>query len=235
MALEGEKNLTLSEVRQKKSAKPNWFSRNLPWLTHWNSLFYYGLFMFVLALLWAGFPFFTNSGTQLLNWDYTWQYIPFAYTYWDAWNTFFTTGHFPLYDAGTFIGTDMIGSGSYYGLLDPFMFACYLLPRAWIPQTYALVTFAKLSFGALMMRGYLRFMGIREWTARIGGLIFAFSGFTTFFEGFPVFLSPMAVFPLILWGIERIIQKQKMDLLPLGVGLLGLSCFFFVPVICIEK
>ena len=174
-----------------------------------------------------------NSFTQLLSWDYTWQYISFTYRYWDAWHEFFGTGHFPLYDAGLFMGSDMIGSGAYYGLLDPFMSVCYLFPRSWIPHMYMLMTFAKMVFGALMMRGYLRTMGIREWTARIGGLIYGFSGYVTFFEGFPSFASAVAFLPLILWGIEKTIREQKPTLLILGVAGLSLSCFFFVPVLCI--
>ena len=230
---EEAKRETLREIRAKKPAKRGWVQRNLPWLCHWDSLFYYAIFLFVLGAVWTIYTLIFNSMTQLLNWDYTWQYISFAYNYWDAWHVFFTTGRLPLYDAGVFMGTDMIGSGSYYGFLDPFMFICYLFPRAWIPQMYAQMTFAKLMFGGLMMRGYLKSMGIKEWTARIGGLIYAFSGFTTFYEGFPNFTSAMAFFPLILWGIERVIRERKPTLLILGVAGLGLSCFFYVPVLCI--
>ena len=228
-----EKKPTLKEMRSKKSAKPSWLRRNCPWLFHWNSTFYYGVFLFLLGILWAAYPMFTNSYTQLLNWDYTWQYIPFTYDYWDTWHTFFTTGHFRLYDAGVFMGTDMIGSGSYYGLFDPFMYICYLFPRQWIPQMYAQMTYAKIMFGGLMMRCYLKHMGIKEWTARIGGLMYAFSGFTTFFEGSPNFTSAMAFLPLILWGVERVLRDRKPGCLVLGMTGLGLSCFFYVPIICI--
>ena len=96
-----EKTVENSKISERKKPTPvrDWLGRHLPFLLRWDSLLYYGIFLFFLGMLWAGFPFFTNDGTQLLNWDYTWQYIPFAYTYWDAWHTFFVTGHFPLYDA----------------------------------------------------------------------------------------------------------------------------------------
>lgn len=227
------KTESLKELRNKKSAKPSWLRRKCPWLFRWNSTFYYAVFLFLLGILWAAYPMFTNGYTQLLNWDYTWQYIPFTYDYWDTWHLFFTTGHFRLYDAGVFMGTDMIGSGSYYGLFDPFMFICYLFPRSWIPQMYAQMTYAKIMFGGLMMRCYLKNLGIKEWTARIGGLIYAFSGFTTFFEGSPNFTSAMAFLPLILWGVEKVIHERKPTRLILGVTGLGLSCFFYMPIICI--
>ena len=233
MASGNAKTPSLRDIRGQKPAKTGWLRRNCSWLFRWDSVFYYGVFLFVLGALWAAYPLFTNSFTQLLNWDYTWQYISFTYDYWDAWHLFFTTGKFPLYDGGVYLGTDMIGSGSYYGLFDPFMFICYLFPRAWIPQMYAQMTFAKLMFGGLAMRHYLKIMGIKEWTARIGGIIYAFSGFTTFFEGAPNFTSAMAFFPLILAGLEKVIREQKVTELVLGVFLLGISCFFYMPILCI--
>ena len=224
---------SLRDYRSKKPAKLPWLRKHATFLFHWDSLFYFSLFLFVLGVFWAAYPFFTNSATQLLNWDYTWQYISFTYDYWDAWHVFFTAGKFPLYDSGVYMGTDMIGSGSYYGLFDPFMFICYLFPRSWIPQMYAQMTFAKLMCGGLFMRMYLVKMGIKEWTARLGSIIYAFSGFTTFFMGAPNFTSSMAYFPLILFGIEKVIRDQKIIPLSIGIALLGISCFFYVPVICI--
>lgn len=232
MEQEGQKSNSLRDYRSQKPAKTNWLRRNCPWLFNWRSTFYYGIFLFLLAMGWTAYSLYTNSFTQMLNWDYTWQYISFTYDYWDVWHRFFTTGHFPLYDGGVYMGTDMIGSGSYYGLFDPFMFICYIFPRSWIPQMYAQMTFVKLMFGGLMMRCYLKYMGIKEWTARIGGIIYAFSGFTTFFEGSPNFTSAMAFFPLILWGIELVIRERKPTALILGVFFLGISCFFYVPVLC---
>ena len=224
---------SLRQLRNEKPAKRDWFHRYCPWLLDWKSLFYYGLFLLALGFAWAAYALYRENMSQLLNWDYTWQYIPFTYDYWDAWHTFFTTGHFPLYDPQVYVGTDMIGSGSYYGLFDPFMFICYLLPRDWIPQTYALMTFVKLAVGGLFMRAYLRKMGIQEFSSRLGGVIYAFSGFTCFFEGSPNFTSAMAFFPLILLGIEQVIREQRMTALILGVAFVGVSCFFYIPITCI--
>ena len=87
MSTEESKTQTLREVRQSSSPRLDWLRKHIPWLVHWNSLFYYGVFVFLIGILWAGFPFFTNSGTQMLSWDYSWQYIPFSYTYWHFWHS----------------------------------------------------------------------------------------------------------------------------------------------------
>ena len=229
-----QKTQSLREIRENEASKKDSFMRrHFSFLFHPGSTFYYAIALYVLGFFWMAFPLFTNSFTHLLNWDYTWQYIPFTYDYWDAWHLFFTTGHFPLYDPGVYMGTDMIGSGSYYGLFDPFMFICYIFPRSWIPQTYAQMTIIKIVTGGLFMRMYLKRMGIREWTARFGAVMYTVSGFTAFFMGAPNFASSIAIFPLILYGIERVIRDQKIVALSIGVFLLAISCFFFVPTVCI--
>lgn len=229
-----EEPVKLSELRQKQSLSPkDWIHRYCPWLFRYDSLFYYGLFIFAVGLLWCAYSIFTNSFTQLYGWDYEHQYVTFTYNYWDCWHRFFTTGYFPLYNTGTLIGTDNIGSNSYYGLFDPFLFVCYILPRSWIPQTFLLATYAKCIVAAFAMRAYLRYMNVKEGTSRLGGLIFAYSGFVNFFVGFPSFVSIVFTVPLVMLGVEKVIRERKISCLVFGVALLGMVSFFFLVVVCI--
>jgi hypothetical protein len=226
---------TLSELRAKQSKAS--FSANLhqktPWLFNWRSLFYFFWFAFFLGALWMAYSLFTNSMTQLYGWDYSWQYIDFAYEYYDTWHNFFRTGYFRLYSTSTFLGSDAIGSSSYYGLFDPFLWVCYIFPRAWIPQTFATATLVKLAVGTLTMRAYLRYMGCQETTSRVGGIAYGFSGFVNFFVGYPSFVTVSAFFPLVLLGIEKVLKERKPSCLIWGLFFLGVSSFFFLVVICI--
>ena len=210
-----------------------WMHKHMPFLFRWDSVFYFGLFVFLLGFAWTAYSLFTDSFTQLLNWDYTWQYVPFSYTYWDAWHTFFSTGHFPMYDTYTWIGTDSVGSNSYYGLFDPFVVMLSFFPRGWIPQMFAVMTFVKLMVTTLIARSYLKYMGLKEWTARFGALAIGFSGYICFMVGFPSFLSAATYVPLILLGIEKVIKERKPTLLIIGLFLEGITSFFFLVVICI--
>ena len=182
---------------------------------------------------WMAYALVTNEFTQMLNWDYTWQFVPFAYDYHDAWWTFLTTGHFPLYDGNVFLGTDMIGSGSYYGLFDPFVVALVFFPRSFLPHAYAILTFLRFAVSALLMRSYLKYLGTSEWVARIGAIAYAFSGFATFMSGFPNVLTATVYIPMILWGIERVIKEQKPGVLIWGLFLEGITSFFYLVVVCI--
>jgi hypothetical protein len=221
------------ETLRKESQGDGFFHRHCPFLFNIHSLFYYGLFIFVVGIAWAFYALVTDSGTQLYNWDYNSQYVSFTYNFWDTWHNFFKTGYFELYNASTYLGTDNIGSNAYYGLFDPFLFLCYIFPRSLVPQTFAFATFFKAMASAFTMRAYLKYMKVSEGSSRLGGLTFAYSGFVNFFVGFPSFVSMVFAVPLILLGIEKVLQEKKISCLVWGLFFMGLISFFFLVVICI--
>lgn len=199
-----------------------------------RSLFYYFWAAVLLGFLWMAYSLFTNSFTQFYPWtDYFGQYITMTHYYWDCWHNFFKTGYFELYSPNTYIGSDNIGSNAYYGLFDPFLFICYLFPRVWIPQTFAVATWFKGAVGAIAMRAYLKYMGLSENTSRIGGIAFAFNGWVNYFVGFPSFVSVAFTFPMILLGLEKVIKEKKPAVLVSGLFLLGIMSFFFLVIGCI--
>ena len=202
-------------------------------LKRWDSLFYYGIALFVIGIFWCIFALVMNEFAQTFNWDYTFQFIPLAYDFYDDWRTFFMTGKFPLYTSRVFIGTDNIGSNSYYCLLDPFLIPMVLFPRNWIPQYYCMATIAKFIVTAFAMRAYLRIMNISEMISRVGALAVAFSGYMNFMVGFPVWVSAIVYMPLVLFGLERIIQCQKPFWLILAIFLEGITSFFALVTVCL--
>ncbi len=226
-------SVTLGELRQKKPTFSEWSHKHLSWLFDSFSLFYFFVFIFILGLAWMGYSLIVNYGTQLYGWDYQSQYVTLAYNFWDTWRNFFKTGVFQLYGTATYLGTDNIGSNSYYGLFDPFLFVCYVFPRSWVPQTFALATVFKGVAGAAAMRGYLKYLGVSEKSSRLGGVAFAFSGYVTFMEGFPSFVSMAFCIPLVMLGIDRVLKERKPAALVFGLFLLGMISFFFLVVVCI--
>lgn len=224
---------TLSELRKKGNPFKDFFRAHCGWLFDIHSLFYFALFVFGLGFLWAGYSLLTNSFTQLYNWDYNSQYVTFTYDFYDTWHRFFSTGVFELYSTNTYLGSDNIGSNAYYGLFDPFLFVCYIFPRSWIPQTFAVANYVKCMVAALTMRLYLRYMGVSEGSSRLGGVVYAYSGFVNYFVGFPSFVSIIFAVPLILMGIEKTIKEKKISSLVWGLFFLGMISFFFLVVVCI--
>lgn len=233
--LEENKQVSLSSLRKKSSASfSEWAHKHLPFLFDPKSLFYYGCLVFVLGMLWCIYSLVSNYFTQFYPWtDYTGQYVTFTYSFWDAWHKFFKTGVFELYGTQTYLGTDNIGSNSYYGLFDPFLIICYIFPRSIIPQTFVIATFFKGVVGALGTRLYLKYLGVSEGASRVGGLAFAFNGYLNFMVGFPSVVSVCSMMPFVLYGIEKVIKEKKILSLSISLALLGLMSFFFLVVICI--
>ncbi len=233
MAEDKENKSSLRGYTEKKPAISVWIGKHMPFLLDWKSTFYFVCFVVLLGIAWAFWMLYSNSFTMLMGWDYSWQFVPFAYDYWDQWHLFFRTGQFPLYDAQIFLGTDNIGSNSYYGLFDPFVVGMAFFPRNWIPQMFAVMAITKITVSVFFMRGYLKYLGISEWPARLGALALGFSGYMNFMVGFPNVVSAIVYVPLILWGIERVIKERKVGLLVLGLFLEGITSFFFLVVLCI--
>jgi hypothetical protein len=198
-----------------------------------DALIRFALFAALIAVLGMIYSLAFNSFTSLYNWDYSWQYVNFSYYFWDAWHAFFKTGRFEFYSYSTYLGSDNIGSNSYYGLFDPFVLPIILFPRSWIPQLYALAAVAKAVCGSLCMRAYLKYMGIGEYGSRMGAIAYAFSGFSAFMCGFPSTISMAAIAPLVLLGIEKAIKERKILCLSISLALMGVISFFFLVTFCI--
>lgn len=226
-------NGSLSSLRRQGFDLKAFLHAHCPYLYRLDSLFYFGLFLVVVGFVWMAAGLVSNSFSSAYNWDYSHQYLPFAYDYWQIWNTFFSTGKFPLYDPVVFIGNDNIGSNAYYGLFDPFVVILAFFPRAWIPQMFAIMTVVKLTITGLAARAYLRYLGRQEWTSRMGALAWAFSGYFSFFVGFPSFVSALTYVPVILLGIEKTIEEGKIGYLVTGLFLLSISCFMLLVPMCI--
>ena len=200
---------SLKEYKKNRFSCKTWLKTHAPFLFDWKSVFYFGVFLFLLAVAWSLNLLIENSGTSLLGWDYTWQFVSFAYDYYDQWHTFFSTGSFPLYDTTIWVGLDNIGSNSFYSLFDPFTFFFVFFPRSWIPYLFSVATFLKLMCSGLLMRWYLRYLGISEAASRIGATALAFSGYMMFMVGFPTTVSCCVYIPLILLGIDKVIRDKK--------------------------
>ena len=231
--VEKQGQTSLSQYKKSKIDCKTWLKTHMPFLFDWKSVFYFGIFLFLLAVAWSLNLLLENNGTTLLGWDYTWQFVSFAYEFHDQWRVFFSTGHFTLYDSTIWLGLDNIGSNSYYSLFDPFLFITVLFPRSWVPYVFAVSTFLKIAVSGLLMRWYLRYLGVSEAASRLGAVAYAFSGYMMFMYGFPTTVSSCVYIPLILLGIDKVIRDRKPYCLVVGLFLLGITSFFFLVVACI--
>ena len=214
----------MADCKQKRRLK-----EVLPcWMTNIHSMFYYYLFLIALGILFMATSLFINYFTTPFTGDYSSQQFAFYTNGYDDWWHFIKTGEFVLYDTNTFLGADNIGSNSFYYLFDPFFLPILLVSRQLVPQGMALLTIFKMSACGMIFFAYMRYMGASRRAAKITGIAYAFSGWITWYLWFNHFTEMAIVFPLILFGIEKVLREKKPLMLMAGLCLLGFVNFFFL-------
>ena len=146
------------------------FKIDLSFLKNYNSLFYYGLLLFLIGFAFYFFMLINNNFILSYGGDFTAQYIPMGYHIWDYYHDIFTTGQIPLFDETIFLGSSTIGSDAYYGLFSPFNIILLIFPRSWVPYVMGFSSMIKLMCAGLLFRLYLKYMGCKEFAARLGGM-----------------------------------------------------------------
>lgn len=193
-----------------------------------RSLFYYVVLLCVICIAFFFTALLEESFTTPYGGDYSQQGYAFYYNAYDDWWTFFKTGHFPLYDTNTFLGADNIEANTFYGLFTPFLLFLLVFPRSFLPHAMVLMSIARLVCGALLFRLYLKKMGVKEATARVFAIAYAFMGWTTYYLWFATFLDVIAFFPLILLGVEQVIRDKKCWIVAVGFFCIGVGNYFFL-------
>lgn len=163
-----------------------------------------------------------NKGYFLLYGDFNVQQYPF---YMHA-HDMIKSGSLS-WDFKTDIGANFIGSYSFYNLGSPFFLITLLFPTSAVPYLIGPLLMLKISLCAVTAYAYLRhFVKDNDW-ALIGGLLYAFSGYSLFNIFFNHFHEPMIFFPLLLLALEKLMSEDKKGLFCLAVFINAFVNYFF--------
>ena len=127
----------------------------------------------------------------------------------------------------TDLGSNFIGSYAFYLLGSPFFWLTIPFPGSVVPYLMAPLLILKFSFAALTAYLYIRRFTARAETAMIGGLLYAFSGFSVYNIFFNHFHEALVFFPLLLYSMERFMSEKKRGLLIISVFLCSASNYYF--------
>lgn len=141
----------------------------------------------------------------------------------------------PQWDFTLGEGSDIIQTLNYYIVGDPFALFCIFVPYDYLYLYIDIASFARLYCAGLTF-GYLCFYLKKDnWLAiLIGSLSYCFCFYAINYAiEFPFMLNYMVFMPLIIWGIEKIINENKYLLLVISVFLSASSSlpFFYMIVI----
>lgn len=181
-------------------------------------------FLTALAVATAFFiPFLiTGHGYFIFFGDFNVQQIPFYRYCHDA----VRSGQFG-WSYVTDLGSNFIGSYAFYLLGSPFFWLTIPFPGSTVPYLMAPLLILKFACAALTAYLYIRRFTARAETAMIGGLLYAFSGFSIYNIFFNHFHEALVFFPLLMYSVERFMAEKKRGLLIISVFLCSVSNYYF--------
>lgn len=129
----------------------------------------------------------------------------------------------------TDLGANFIGSYSFYLLCSPFFLITLLLPSSWV--AYAIGPLLILKLGCCSLSAYIflrRYVRDKRF-AVIGGLLYAFSGFSVYNIFYFHFHEAMIVFPLLLAALDEFHATKRRGIVALAIfcGAVVNYYFFF--------
>ena len=125
------------------------------------------------------------------------------------------------------LGSNFIGTFSFYNLFSPFNIIGYLFPADWFP--YLLGPIFILKYGVAGLTSYLflkRYVKNPKY-AIIGSLLYTFSGFQLTNILFYHFHDVVAFFPLLLYTLDNLVYDNKKGKFALAVALCAFTNWFF--------
>lgn len=154
--------------------------------------------------------------------DYNLQQIPFNMNI----NQSLKEGSF-LWTWYNELGSNFIGTYSFYNLFSPFNIIGYFFPADFFPYLGGILLILKYAIAGLTSYLFLKRYVKNKNYAIVGSLIYSFSGFqltnTLFFH----FHDVVALFPLLLFSLDNFMYDDKRGVFGIIVALLAITNWFF--------
>ncbi len=181
---------------------------------------------FVIALITAAALFvpyiILGEGYFIFYGDFNVQQIPF-----------YSQCHKAIREGNIFwswttdLGANFIGSYSFYLLGSPFFWLTIPFPNWFVPYLIGPLLILKFACAAFTSYCYIRRFTRTPQAARLGGLLYAFSGFSVYNIFFNHFHEAIIVFPLLLLSLELLITENRRFVFALTVALCAVTNYFF--------
>ena len=183
--------------------------------------FFYALLMAFLMFI----PFIIyDQGYFLYYGDFDVQQIPFYRLIHDS----IRSSNF-FWSFNTDLGANLIGSYSFYLISSPFFWLTIPFKSEAVPYLMAPLLMLKFSLASLTAYMYLSRYVKNKNLAVLGGILYAFSGFSIYNIFFNHFHEAIVIFPLLLWSLDLFMYDKKRGIFGLLVfASCCLNYYFFV-------
>lgn len=127
----------------------------------------------------------------------------------------------------TDLGSDFIGSYSFYTIGSPFFWLMLLFPSSWTAALVGPMMVLKIAVSALGAYLYVK-RYVRDYDyAVIAALLYAFSSYTVYNIFFNHFIDVVAMFPFLMYAFDELVENDRWGLFALLTGLSLLNNYFF--------
>lgn len=184
-------------------------------------------FLMVYAFYCAGFYPFGDE--QIMVIDMWHQYFPF-----------FKVLHEKLQSGGSLLytwqgggGTNFIALISYYAA-SPLYLLSVFFPTEYLTEAMALVVVLKIAFAAAFMYIYLREMFKRDDLGIVAfAVLYSLSAYAMGYYWCLMWLDVMALLPLCILGLNKLIDEGKFRLYTVSLGLMLITNYYIGVMMCI--
>ena len=186
---------------------------------YWYKAFFLGLFLaaaFFIPYIVLGKGYFLYYG------DFNVQQVPFYQMVHDA----IRSGQMQ-WSPTTDLGSSLVGSYTFYLLGSPYFWLTLPFPSKAVP--YLMGPLLILKFGSASLTGYIylrRYVRNKD-LAVLGGLLYAFSGFSVYNVFFNHFHEAIITFPLLLAAIDEYMDNKRRGVVALAVFAACIVNYYF--------
>lgn len=154
--------------------------------------------------------------------DFNCQQIPFNMLANDA----VKSGNI-FWNWNTDLGANFIGSYAFYMLGSPFFLIQLILPSSLVPMAIPWVLCLKFTVSGITAYMYIKRFVMNKNYALLAALMYAFSSFSIYNIFFNHFNDAIALFPLLLIGLEEYMEKDRKGIFAITVFINALCNYYF--------
>lgn len=190
--------------------------------------------IFCLVIIFIYFPFIHQQHSFVWEIDGSKQHYP-ALAYLGIYiretiSNFLHTGHLSLkmWDMTLGYGGDILTTLNYYSFGDPLDLLSILVPYRYTEYLYSFLVIFRIYLSGLSFSYYCKTHGHEGMHVLIGSIMYSFCGYTIIFATrHPFFINPMIYLPLLLVGIDQMLENKKSVLFHIMVIISLISNFYF--------
>ena len=183
----------------------------------------------VLVVIFAQRGIFPFGEECFLRTDMYHQYAPFF----SEFQYKLTHGGSLLYSWDIGMGVNFSALYAYY-LASPMNWLVALCPRQFLIEFMTVLIVIKTGLSGWFFTCYLRkHTGTREFVSCFFGIFYALSGYMAAYSWNIMWLDCILLFPVILFGLERLVKEKKGMVYCIALGLSILSNYYISIMICI--